>query len=163
MLETVLAVFGVTLLFLALFKLTSMMSAKIMLEHAAMRVARAKAVGCNDFHCLKAARVAVIPAAGERLWPEKDDPRTAGASESAMARMYLRTPDGDYANGLLRYEGWKSLTVERHGGAWRTRMSTADPDVDEADGCCNCKKTWFTLEGEAVVDDFPKYMNNQGL
>ena len=64
MVETVLAVLIISFLFLALFKLSHMLTGKIMLEHAAMRVARARAVGMNEFMCLKAARVAVIPVAG---------------------------------------------------------------------------------------------------
>ena len=92
MVETVLAVLVITFLFLVLFKLAHMLMGKIMLEHAAMRVARARAVGCNGFMCLKAARVAVIPAAGERLTPGKDDERK-NISETALAHRYMGTPD----------------------------------------------------------------------
>ena len=69
MIETVIAVLIVTFAFLVLFRLSQMLMGKIMLEHAAMRVARARAVGFNDFMCIKAARVASIPAAGKRVWP----------------------------------------------------------------------------------------------
>src|SRR5574344_674502 len=90
MLETVIAVLVITFVFLALFKLSHMLTGKILLEHAAMRVARARAVGFNEFMCLKAARICVIPGAGERLKPSSDDERT-DISETALARMYLRT------------------------------------------------------------------------
>ena len=160
MIETVLAVFGITLLFLALFKLTSMMKTKIMLEHAAMRVARARAVGCNDFQCLKAARVAVIPAAGERLWPDKHDERTKNISESALARMYMRTLDSSYARGLLHYDGWETLEVETDGdGLSKTHMTTRRRSDENEEW----KVDWFSLDGEATVDRFPIYMNNMGL
>ena len=62
MVETVLAVLVITFLFLVLFKLAHMLMGKIMLEHAAMRVARARAVGCNGFMCLKAWRSSRRPA-----------------------------------------------------------------------------------------------------
>ena len=52
MVETLLAVLVITGLFLALFKLSHMLTGKIMLEHAAMRVARARAVGMNEFMCI---------------------------------------------------------------------------------------------------------------
>ena len=147
MIETVLAVLVITFLFLALFKLSHMLTGKIMLEHAAMRVARARAVGMNEFMCVKAARVAVIPVAGERLKPGKGDER-GDMSESALARMYMRTPDGSYADGLLRYENWKDLSVvPGRGGASHTAMKT----------------DWFDLRGEAEVDTFPVYMNDLGL
>ena len=147
MVETLLAVLVITGLFLALFKLSHMLTGKIMLEHAAMRVARARAVGMNEFMCLKTARVAVIPVAGERLKPGKDDERK-DMSESALARMYMRTPDSSYADGLLRYKDWDKLSLNPSGGrATRTEMKTE----------------WFNLKGEAEVDGPPIYMNNMGL
>ena len=147
MVETLLAVLVITGLFLALFKLSHMLTGKIMLEHAAMRVARARAVGMNELMCLKAARVAVIPVAGERLKPGKDDERK-DMSESALARMYMRTPDSSYADGLLRYKDWDKLSLNPSGGGiTRTSMKTE----------------WFDLRGEAEVDGPPIYMNNMGL
>ena len=70
MVETVLAVLIVSAVFFGLFRLSRLLAGKILLEHAAMRVARARAVGFNDFMCRKAARVSVIPVAGKRLWPD---------------------------------------------------------------------------------------------
>ena len=147
MVESLLAVLVITGLFFALFKLSRMLTGKIMLEHAAMRVARARAVGMNEFMCLKAARVAVIPVAGERLKPGKDDERK-NMSESALARMYMRTPDSSYADGLLRYKDWDNLSLNPDGsGVTRTEMKTE----------------WFDLRGEAELDGPPIYMNNMGL
>ena len=147
MVETLLAVLVITGLFFALFKLSRMLTGKIMLEHAAMRVARARAVGMNEFMCIKAARVAVIPVAGERLKPGKDDERR-DISEPALARMYMRTPDSSYADGLLQYKDWPKLSLNPDsGGATRTEMKT----------------DWFDLRGDAEVDSAPVYMNNLGL
>ena len=146
MVETLLAVLVITGLFLALFKLSRMLTGKIMLEHAAMRVARARAVGMNEFMCIKAARVAVIPVAGERLKPGKDDERK-DISEPALARMYMRTPDSSYADGLLQYKDWDKLSLDLGRGASRTSMKT----------------DWFNLRGEAEVDGAPVYMNDMGL
>ena len=147
MVETLLAVLVITSLFFALFKLSRMLTGKIMLEHAAMRVARARAVGMNEFMCLKAARVSVIPVAGKRLQPGENDERK-NISETALARMYMRTIDSSYADGLLRYEDWDKLDVHPgSGGASHTEMRT----------------DWFHLRGEAEVDTFPVYMNNLGL
>ena len=147
MVETVLAVLIISFLFLALFRLSHMLTGKIMLEHAAMRVARARAVGMNEFMCRKAARVSVIPVAGKRLKPGPGDERK-DMSETALARMYMRTPDSSYADGPLQYENWKDLTVvPGRGGASHTAMKT----------------DWFDLRGEAEVDTFPVYMNDLGL
>ena len=157
MLETVLAVIFVTFVFLVLFGLSRLLTEKILLEHAAMRVARARAVGFNEFQCLKAARVAVIPVAGERLWPGKDDDRTKDVSETALAQMYLRTPDSAYADGLLRYEKWNRLTVVPGSGGATTVRIRSEKESDEGE------KSWFSVQGEAVVDGFPIYLNNLGL
>ena len=147
MIETVLAVLVISFLFFTLFRLSHMLTGKIVLEHAAMRVARARAVGMNEFMCLKAARVAVIPAAGERLKPGPGDERK-DMNETALARMYMRTPDSSYADGLLQYENWKDLSVvPGRGGASSASMQT----------------DWFNLRGEAEVDAFPVYMNDLGL
>ena len=146
MIESVLAVLVITFLFLVLFKLSHMLTGKIMLEHAAMRVARARAVGMNEFMCIKAGRVSVIPAAGKRLKPGPDDERK-DISETALARMYMRTPDSSYADGLLQYENWENFSVDLGGEATRTGMKT----------------DWFELDGEAEVDRFPVYMNDMGL
>ena len=146
MIETVLAVLIISFLFVVLFKLSYMLTGKIMLQHAAMRVARARAVGMNEFMCIKAGRVSVIPAAGKRLKPGPDDERK-NMSEAALARMYMRTPDSSYADGLLQYENWDRFSVDTNGDATRTSMKT----------------DWFDLEGEAEVDDFPAYMNDLGI
>ena len=146
MIETVIAVLVIAFMFLALFKLSQMLTGKIMLEHAAMRVARARAVGMNEFMCIKAGRVSVIPVAGKRLQPGPDDERK-DISETALARMYMRTPDSSYADGLLRYENWDKFSIDIGGDFTRTSMKT----------------DWFDLKGEAEVDRFPDYMNNLGL
>ena len=146
MIETVVAVLVIAFMFLALFKLSQMLTGKIMLEHAAMRVARARAVGMNEFMCIKAGRVSVIPVAGERLQPGENDERK-NISETALARMYMRTIDSSYADGLLRYENWDKFSIDISGDFTRTSMQT----------------DWFDLKGEAEVDRFPDYMNNLGL
>ena len=146
MIETVIAVLVIAFMFLALFKLSQMLTGKIMLEHAAMRVARARAVGMNEFMCIKAGRVSVIPVAGERLQPGENDERK-NISETALARMYMRTIDSSYADGLLRYENWDKFSIDIGGDFTRTSMKT----------------DWFDLKGEAEVDRFPDYMNNLGL
>ena len=140
MVETVLAVLFITFLFLVVFSLSHMLTGKVLVEHAAMRVARARAVGFNDFMCAKAARVAVIPVAGRRLWPDGDE-FTAG-NELARVRTYLESPDGARASGLLEYEHWKTLSVDAGDGG----MSVV-----------RLKTDWFTLEGKAGIEDGCSY------
>ena len=146
MIETVLAVVIVTCLFLVLFRLSQMLTGKIMLEHAAMRSARARTVGFNDFMCKKAARVAMIPVAGKRLWPEGDE--FDYSMELARSPIYMGTPKGAVANGVLEYEAWHSLKIEP-GGGYNSRVSL--------------KNEWFDLEGEATIEkNYQLYLTDQG-
>lgn len=146
MIETVLAVLFVTFLFMVLFRLSHMLTGKIMLEHAAMRSARARAVGFNDFMCQKAARVAMIPVAGRRLWPEGDE--FDYRMELARVPIYMGTPNGAVANGVLEYEGWRRLCV-KPGGGFDSRV--------------RLKNDWFDLEGKASIEkNHQLYLEDQG-
>lgn len=133
--ETVLATLVVTVAFLFLFSLSRLLTGKILLEHAAMRVARARAVGFNDFMCLKTARVAVIPTAGKCLWPDMES--TDEGVAMARVRTYLESPDESRARGLLEYEGWKKLGVAAGDGG---------------QSVVTLKTEWCDLEGKAGVD-----------
>lgn len=148
MVETVIAVLIVTFAFLALFRLSQLLTGKIMLEHAAMRVARARVVGFNDFMCRKAARVAVIPAAGRRLWPA-DGEEFDSSMELARISIYMNTPNGAVANGVMEYDGWRKMKVDPGtGDGSRVSMET----------------DWFDLEGEAgIKGNYLLYMNDHGL
>lgn len=146
MIETVLAVLVVTLIFLCLFKLAHMLTGKILLEHAAMRSARARAIGMNDFMCKKAARIAMIPVAGKRLWPEGDEFNYA--MELGRFGNYLEAEHWGVANGILEYEYWNRLNV--------------DPG-DGTDSRTALKTDWFELDGKAGIEKhYPFYLQDQG-
>ena len=157
MIETVIAVLIIALVFFVLFRLSQMLTAKIMLEHAAMRVARARTVGLNDFMCFKAARVAVIPVAGKRLWPEGDE--FDDVIERARVPIYMATPNAAVANGVLEYEGWHRLAIDPGSGTHsRTAMGFSlfgdyeKPSIGD-----------FKLEGEAKTEsNYPLYLIDQG-
>ena len=145
--ETLIATIVLTVVFLCLFRLSHMLTGKILAEHAAMRVARAKTVGLNDFMCLKAARVATIPIAGKRLWPEGDE--FDYDMERSRSRIYMATPDGSVARGVLEYAGWGGLSVDLGDG-----MDSSVKVVNE----------WFSLTGNASLErNFELYMYDTGL
>lgn len=146
MVETVLAVSIITFAFLLLFKLSNMLTGKILLEHAAMRVARARAVGFNDFMCAKAARVSVIPVSGKRLWPADDE--FGSSRELGSVAIYMGTPDASIARGVLEYERWEDLRVNAESGDSAEVWFTDD---------------WFELSGAAGVENHDAlYLNDQG-
>lgn len=146
MIETVLAVLIITSLFLCLFTLSHRLTAKILLEHASMRVARARAVGMNRFMCLKTARLSVVPVAGERIWPKDEHLDTA--AELGRFENYLLSPDEGWARGILEYEGWNRLSVQ---------------PGDETETRVHLESDWFDLSGQAGVErhaDF--YLEDHG-
>ena len=109
--ETVLAVVILSFAFLALFRLSYLFAGKVLLEHAAMRVARARSVGFNDFMCRKAARVAVIPVAGTRTWPDEAGESLSAAEELGRISDYLASEDEARARGILDYANWGDLRI----------------------------------------------------
>ena len=147
MVETVLAVLVVSSVFFGLFRLSRLLTGKILLEHAAMRVARARAVGFNDFMCRKAARVSVIPVAGKRKWPDPEDDSFGYAEELSRMRIYLESPDEARALGLLEYEGWSKLGIDPGDGG----MSVVTLLVDGV-----------RLEGKAGIENGASYYMGGG-
>lgn len=143
MVETVLAVLIITFIFLGLFELSQFLTRKILLEHAAMRVARARTVGFNDFMCLKSARVAVIPIAGKRLWPEGDE--FDSSMELARLGEYLSSENGSRSRAVLDYADWDRFKVSIGSGQ-------------------DSRVTFDDFEGRAGVEqNATLYLNNQGL
>ena len=154
MIETVLAVLVVSFLFVVLFRLSYMLTGKILLEHAAMRVARARTVGFNDFMCLKSARVAVIPTAGKRLWPTGDD-AIDWSMELARIPIYMSTKNEAIARGVLEYDGWNRLSVEPGDGT-DVKTSLGFSLFGDSDD--------FRLEGRAGIErNCDLYMQDNGL
>ena len=147
MVESLLAIVIITSVFLVLFHLAHLLMGKILLEHAAMRVARARAVGLNRCMCVKDARIAVISVAGKRLWPMGEN--EIGDSE-ALSRIpiYMAAPTLPIARGVLEYEYWDNLKLDIGDGT----SSKAELETD-----------WFTVSGKAGIErnaDF--YMDNEG-
>lgn len=151
MIETVLAVLFITFVFLTVYQVSHRLSARILMDHAAARAARAKAVGFNDFMCRKTARVAMIPVAGRRLWPvEADD-----IDEVARIPIYLSTDHEAMARGVLEYEHWGDMGCDvRSGGGLGAAV----------DACLRLETEDFVVKGEASVEShYPLYMFDQGL
>jgi len=157
MIETVLAVLVITFMFFFLFKLSRLLTGKILVQHAAMRVARARAVGMNEFMCLKTARLAVLTVSGKRIRPADAD-FTVGM-ERARFGNYLMAPYPGIAAAVLDYEGWKHLNVDAGDGT-ESKVRLRTGWMDDADS------EWFgfDLKGEAGIEqNYPLYLNGAGL
>ena len=160
MIETVIAVLVISFSFIVLFRLSQMLTGKIMLQHAAMRVARARTVGLNEFMCEKAGRVATIPVAGKRLWPSGE--AFDYGMELARVPIYMNTPNGAVANGVLEYEGWRRLRIDPGDGT-RSHVSL-DFSVFGDDADANPSDLdRFRLEGTASIEaNYTLYLTDQG-
>lgn len=151
MVETVLAVLFIAVIFFTVFRLDRKLTSRILLDHAAARAARARAVGFNDFMCRKSARVAMIPVAGKLLWPENRD-----FDEVSRVPIYLCTADEPLARGVLEYNNWNAMSVQTESGGGissvvRSTVRMYDEDWD------------FDMTGKAKVEShFPLYMNDYG-
>ena len=145
MVETVIAVVFLSFAFLGLVQLSQMLQSRILLDHAAARAARARAVGFNDYMCLKVARAATIPVAGECLWPAGIED---GWSEAARIPAYLAAPDEPRARGVLEYDLWKRLSVDVDDGLGGTVGAKLRLHTDD-----------FAADGRAEVEShYPLYM-----
>ncbi len=156
MIETVFALVFLTVVFLTLFQLAHMTQARILLDHAAARAARARAVGFNEFMCDKSARVAMIPVAGECEWPQ---PMPDGMTFASWVPAYLSSRDAAEARGILDFERWDTTTIGISSGDGLGATVEADILME-----CDCDDPFgFRMDGHAEVEShYPLYMFNQG-
>ena len=111
----------ICLLLMGLFQLAQLFMAQEILDYAAGRGARAKAVGFNDFMVTKTVRIGAIANAGALTVPE----RSGGGpwaqwsrSESPRIPHYLQSESWQL-DGVLKYAQWDSI-------GWSCPVSAAD-------------------------------------
>ena len=159
MLETVLAVLFITMVFLMVFQVAHMATSKILLDHAAARAARARAVGFNDWMCLKSARVAMIPVAGKRTWPED-----GSGDETSLVPIYMTTENEAMADGILEYERWGTMDFSVRSGIGSEVESSVAVEVPRFYSHGNGDSDATEIAGGAKIEShFPLYMYDQGL
>ncbi|MBQ1568727.1 MAG: hypothetical protein IIZ70_02380 [Kiritimatiellae bacterium] len=148
--ETLIAVLAILMMFFAAYRYSRMLAARTLLDHAAARAARAKAVGFNDFMCEKSARVAMIPVAGARTWPAGID----DVDEVSRIPMYLSADDWPLARGILDYEFWPSTYINVRSGQGLAPVAESAVGIWTPD---------YEMTGRAAVEShFPHYMFDQG-
>ena len=163
MLETALAVLFITTVFLVLFQVAHMITARVLLDHAAARAARAKAVGFNDWMCVKSARVAMIPVAGKRVWPQED---LDGVSEVSRVPIYLSCENEALARGVLDYERWETMgiDVDSTSGTSPEASALVTIEIPRFYSRGGEDEPVIEMAGESRIEShFPFYMNDQGL
>jgi hypothetical protein len=121
LIESCIVIGLICLLLMGLFQLVQLFMAQEILDYAAGRGARAKAVGFNDFMVSKTVRIGAIANAGALTFPD----RLAGGpwvqwtgQESPRIPHYLQS-DNWALDGILDYALWDTI-------AWSCPASDAD-------------------------------------
>lgn len=109
-LESLIVVIFLVGAFLFFFDFAYSLTARLMLENAAARAARADTVGFNAFQRTKSLRSGMIPVSGRREVPDADRAPDSFVSELAFVRAYLRSQSAAEARGILHYERWDDLS-----------------------------------------------------
>ena len=150
MVESVVVILALSLVFFCAVQFCDLLRTRLLLSHAAARVARARTAGLNRYMAEKSARVALIPVSGKRLTPSSADiglnaasatyaGRAAGSVSAALRApafspeaeaelwripAYLASEDESYARGILDYELWDRTRIDC-GGAGEAGRITA--------------------------------------
>ena len=109
MVESILTMIVILLIFLAVFNLSDQIRAKLFVENAAVKCARARAVGYNDFMLTKIARLSTMPAAGKCLTLDTND-KDALSLNARYSKIddYLMSEYEAQADAILDFEYWQN-------------------------------------------------------
>ena len=154
MVESILVLALLCLVFFAVYEYANLLTAHTVLDYAAARAARARAVGFNDFMVTKTVRVATLATAGRCL--VTDDAGRSLSTGALVSRMgsYLERETEADVRGVLDFELWDSSRLGWSCAAPGGRISTLSLDVwqrrplygdDDA--------VLHRLEGHAEIED----------
>jgi hypothetical protein len=108
LIETCLAMLVICVVFAGLMQISQIFAAREILQHAAMRGARAKTVGFNQWMVKKVVRVASIPNAGKMLTPQFDN------TDASLERLIAtNTPGGLWMSVLGRNPSSIQYNIEK--------------------------------------------------
>ena len=106
MVESAVVLIVLFLAFLMALQYADNLRAKLLVEYAAFRCARARAVGYNYYKLLKTARVSTMSVAGKcRSTDDEDHPLSTGAMVARMG-LYLGSHDESQAKAVLDFAYW---------------------------------------------------------
>ena len=107
MVETVIVMIAILIVFLTVLNLGDYIRARVMVENAAMKCARARAVGYNDFMLRKIARLATMPVAGEcKTTDDAANGRLSYGERYNRISDYLMSDYEAQADAILDFEHW---------------------------------------------------------
>jgi hypothetical protein len=111
MVESVIALFFALVIFLLMFDMLQVMKSKILVEYAAAKCARARAVGYNDFMLTKIARLSTMPVAGGCKTKNEDGGIISRGNAVSRMGQYLASEYEAQADNVLDFEYWDDTFV----------------------------------------------------
>ena len=115
MVESAVVLVVIFIAFMVALQYADNLRTKLLVEYAAFRSARARAVGYNDYKLLKTARIATMSAAGKcRTTDDDGNPLSASAMAARMG-LYLGSHDEGQAKTVLDFSYWDgdAMRVEK--------------------------------------------------
>lgn len=171
MLESIIAMIAILLLFLALFNLSDQVRARLLVENAAAKCARARAVGYNDFMVQKIARLSTMPVAGKCL-TTADAEGTSLPLQSRYGKIddYLMSEYEAQADAILNFDLWQEGRTLVHATAGNSpataTITQLRPDLSGLDALAAGKKSenanrdnGIAISASATVEaHYPDYL-----
>lgn len=112
LIESCLVLALICLAFFGAFQLSQLFAAQDVLDYAAARGARAKAVGFNRFMVHKTVKVGAIPNAGRLTEPGyAGGPLSEWQAETPRIPLYLGAQNWSELPGILDYAAWDSVGI----------------------------------------------------
>ena len=161
MLESIIAMFFLVFVFFLVVDYAELLKTRTVMDYAAARGARARAVGFNDFMVTKTLRIATMPVAGKCL--------TAKSLGRSLDAGFLISRSGSYlesececeTQGILDFELWNpskfnwSAAESDNGQQGDVNMTVRQrhPLLSEINSCCN----EVTVEGKAQTESHYHY------
>lgn len=108
MVEAILALLLVFFAVFALAQFADNLRTRLLVDYAALRAARARAVGFNDYMVLKTARACTIPVAGECYTTAPQGNTLTRSQRSGRIADYLATGWETQAASVLDFEYWRN-------------------------------------------------------
>ena len=161
MLESIIAMFFLVFVFFLVVDYAELLKTRTVLDYAAARAARARAVGFNDFMVTKTLRIATMPVAGECITAKSHGISPSAGFLISRSGSYLESENESETQGILDFELWNPVklgwsAVESNNGRQGDVNMTVrqrHPLLSDMRGFCD----EATVEGKAQTESHYHY------
>ncbi len=166
MIESIIVMFFLCIVFFLVFQYTNLLTVRTVLDYAAARAARARAVGFNDFMITKTVRIASMSIAGECKTLDDGGDHMSTAQLISRSGLYLSSQYEADTRAILDFELWHNgnlgWSVAEPGGeiseltmnVWQRRPKFALVGENNPD-----ETGTFTMQSQATIEShYPYYL-----